>query len=436
MSTGIFNDLRSFDMPDSTFNQGPLPTGSGIVPSAVQINYASTLLGDVQPYAYGKPAHIADQTAVLNTPHKIGKIVPQLLLPDPRHSVFSLSHGVDDGDIAFVVRMDRSAGTIEQQHTFERLELGRIVDPFVNLATCNYLLAGVQRAWNDPAHVHWQQFMVDTGFAPPLSDELRAFSVKDALRFVSDIIRPFGICHGSAMQGGQHEGSTSSVSWPVNYSTAMAVSGRVENLANLWRDSHISAGDDLIMRLEWLPILGVEYVLNHWEQGLVRHRFENGPSSHGWQLVPAVWDLNPPDLIIENYDWRENGYWHICRSQVMKSSEVSYKSTSSVRQKCYLDDSRLMRGSLLEVNFEPIWVQHRRLRPLEFLHAANAHHHNAPVPGGPAPPAPGGPAPPAAPPPVPPSMLRAPIVLLGAEMSADAETLAAQKPKKARKVIP
>lgn len=379
-------------MPDSIWNQGPLPSGSIVPNSAAQINYGSTLLGDVRPYVYGEPAHVGDQAAVLNTPHKIGKIIPLLQLPDARDGRFSLSHAVDDGDVAFVLRVNRNAGTIQQQNTFDRLELGRIVDPFVNLATVNYLLAGCQRYWNDGAAVHWQQFMVDTDFLPSLSEHRAPFNIRDALRFVNSIATPFGIVHGSEFQGGQTEGSNEPVTYPVNFITTVAISGRVENVVNLWRDTAIDAGSDLVLRLEWLPIAApagnLEYVLNHWDKGLARQRFDwvNNGVNMAWQLVPDIFSLDPPHELREDYDWRENGYWHIARCQVMKGAEITYKlSHDTMVQKCYLDDSRLMRGSVLEVNFEPVWVQ--RVRPRRAVHVDHAamHVHHAAAAAAPAP---------------------------------------------------
>lgn len=366
--SGFFNDLQGFQMPESEWNKGPLPTGNIFPNSQAQINYGSALLGDIRPYKYGEPAHVGDQTAMLNVPHKIQKIVPQLQFPDSRDGKFTLSHSVDDGDIAFVMRVNRNAGTIHQQNTFDRLNLGRIVDPFVNLATVNYLLAGTQRYWNDHTHQNWQQFLVDTEFAPPLNEARTAFGIRDALRFVNEVARPFGICHGSEMQGGQHEGSQGAVTWPVNFITSMAVSGRVENLVNMWRDTNISAGDDLILRFEYLPIAArdgsIEYVLNHWHKGIIRQRFDFIDGNNmAWQLVPDIWSMHTPERMVENYDWRENGYWHIARSQIMKASEVTYKLSQEMYvQKCYLDDARLLRGSVLEVTFEPVFVRHRRIQ--------------------------------------------------------------------------
>ena len=390
--SSFFGDLSGFTFPNSEFNQGPLPTGNILPNSAVHINYGNTLLGDVRPYKYGEPAHIEDQAAMLNTPHKIAKIIPELRLPDSRDGQFNLSHAVDDGDVAFVLRVNRNAGTIQQQNTFDRLELGRMVDPFVNLATVNYLLAGCQRYWNEVGAVFWQQFMVDTDFMPPLSQARRPFTVHDALLFVNEVARPFGIVHGSMMQGGQTEGSNEAVTYPVNFITTMAVSGRVENVANLWRDSNISAGNDLVFRLAFMPIASpvgdIEYNLNHWEKGVVRQRFDSVEGRNwAWQLVPELFVLDPPLETPEDYDWRDHGYWHIARCQVMKASEITSKLSEKMAiQKCYLDDARLLRGSVLEVNFEPVFVRHHKLpRPVHVDHVAPAwhvavHHHQAAPP--------------------------------------------------------
>jgi hypothetical protein len=210
--------------------------------------------------------------------------------------------------------------------------------------------------------------MVDTDFTSSATSAKADFTVHDALRFVTDVARPFGIVHGSEKQGGTHEGSTNPVTFPVNFITTLAVSGRIENLVNMWREDNISAGDDLIFHLEWLPFVTRdgchEFVLNHWRKGLVRQRFdwdERG-RNEGWQLVPDIHSLHPPRSIREGYDWREHGYWHIARSQVMKAAELTQKLEQTTKiQRCHHDDSRFMRGSLLEITFEPVFT---RLRPL------------------------------------------------------------------------
>lgn len=374
--SGLFSDLyNGIRTPDVVMNQGPTPSETSLpagfnATTDAQINYGSTLLGDVKPYSYGEPSRLADQTAYMAVPHRIQKIVPELRLPEARNTdnTFLLSHGVDDGDVAFALRVNRSASTIDRMHTFERMDMSHAVDPFVNLPTVNYLLAGIQRYWNQPERIKWQQFMVDTDFTRSATSAKTEFSIRDALRFITDVARPFGIAHGSEKQGGTHEGSLGPVTFPVNFITTLAVSGRTENLVNMWRDENMSAGDDLVLHLQWLPYSTadgqLEYVLNHWRKGMIRQRFDWDPKGRnsGWQLVPAVYSVHPPASTHEGYDWREHGYWHIARTQVMRAAEITQKLEQQTKvQKCYHDDSRFMRGALLEITFEPAFMRLRKI---------------------------------------------------------------------------
>lgn len=368
----LFGDLRTnIRKPDVVMNMGPLPSAGGLPngfngTTDARINYNSTLLGDISPYEYGPPNRLANQTAYVNVPHKIQKIIPNLRLPEAREGMqtLRLSHAVDDGDVAFSLRVKRTAGTIEDMHTFERLELSNVVDPFVNMTTVNYLLAGIQRNWNRPEQLKWQQFIVDTDFMPSMAQARSAFTVRNALHFIQEVARPFGVAHGSENQGGQHEGSHGPVVYPVNFITSLAVGGQVQNLVNAWRDFDLSAGDDLILRLAYRPIAkpdnSLEYVLNHWRKGVVRQRFdfEDGGINYAWQIVPDVCNHYPPEEIREQYDWRQHGYWHVARTQIMKARENTSKLEKTQRvQPCYYDDSRLVRGSLLDVNFEPVFIR-------------------------------------------------------------------------------
>lgn len=379
----LFSNIQTgIRKPDVIMNQGPLPSTGGLPngfngTTDARINYGSSLLGNIAPYEFGAPRRLANQTAYMNIPHKVQKIVPVLRLPEARSGLqtFNLSHAVDDGDIAFALRVARNASTISNLHTFERMGQSHMVDPFINLTTVNYLLAGIQRNWDRKEQIKWHQLIVDTEFERPASEARGPFTVRKALHFIQEIARPFGIAHGSEKQGGQHEGATHAVAFPVNFITTLAVSGRIENLVNLWRDYDISAGDDLILRLEWCPIAkadnSLEYVLNHWSKGTVRQRFEyehgvdsegHEPVNFGWQLVPDIYTTYPPEANREGFDWRQHGYWHICRTQIMKGRENTSKLERTQRiLPCYYDDSRLLRGSLLEINFEPVFNRMRIL---------------------------------------------------------------------------
>ena len=370
----IFADLAGVRRPEVIMNMGPLPSQSLPSPynahTDARINYGSTLLGDVKPYTYGEPSHLQDQTAFMAIPHKVPKIVPELRLPEarPTDQTFLLSHGIDDGDVAFTIRVNRAASTIDRMHTFDRMELSHTVDPQINLATVNYLLAGIQRYWNQPERTKWQQFMVDVDFLGPSTSAKADFSVRDAIRFITDVARPFGVVIGSEKQGGTHEGGTAPITFAVNFITTLAVCGRVENVVHMWREHDMSAGDDLIFHLEWLPLCSadgsMEYVLNHWRKGLIRQRFDwdAGGRNWGWQLVPAIYSNYAPPRTHEGYDYREHGYWHVARTQVMRAAEITTKLEPHMKvQKCYHDDNRFMRGGLLEVTFEPHFVRHKKL---------------------------------------------------------------------------
>lgn len=305
----LFDNITNIQRPDVVMNSGPLPTAAPPYFPSAQINYASDLLGDhIDAYAYGKPANISDQAAYLNLAHRIQKIVPQLSLPNASsEGFFQLSHAVDIGDIGFVLRIDRRGSVVPGIHSFDRLQLSRMVDPFVNLVTVNYILAGLQRYWKRPDAVNWQQLMVDLRFVEDAYAERGDFTVGDALRFVSDkgCARPFGVPHTSELQGGQHEGSNGPVTYPVNFISTFFVSGLTRNICNVWAQHNISAGDDLIFRLEKLPIAArdgsVKYRLNHWKKSIAiqQFRYEEGGLNEAWQLVPGIRGTYTPERILE-----------------------------------------------------------------------------------------------------------------------------------------
>ena len=371
MSGGLFDNLSSgVRRPEVTMNSGPLPTAGPPYFPGVRINYASDLLGDhVDAYNYGSSDHVSDQTAYLNIAHRIQKIVPQLSLPNASsEGAFQLSHAVDVGDIGFVLRIDRRGAVVPNIHAFDRLQLGRMIDPIVNLVTVNYILAGLQRFWSRRDAANWQQLMVDLRFVEDAYAERSSFSVGDAIRFISDIgtARPFGVPHTSELQGGQHEGSNGPVTYPVNFISAFVVCGLTRNICNIWSQHNVSAGDDMILRLEKLPISSrdgsIKYHLNHWKKSMSvqQFKYEDGGINEAWQLVPAVLSTYTPSRIIEGYDYRENGYWHICRSQLMFRNESAddRRYQDAPNTGIYHDDRAAMRGALIEATFEPTWVEY------------------------------------------------------------------------------
>ena len=102
--SGIYNGIKR---PDVLMNYGPLPPLSmnGGYPEGFnsvadgKINFASTLLGDLNPYAYCEAARLSSQTAYMNIPHVCQRIVPSLELPEAQPykmggSFVCLSHQV------------------------------------------------------------------------------------------------------------------------------------------------------------------------------------------------------------------------------------------------------------------------------------------------------------------------------------------------------
>jgi hypothetical protein len=215
MSGGSFfaGAWQNHQFPQSVFNgpSGALPPkntagyGNGIDAQAdARINYNSTLLGDLAPYAYGKPGRISSQTAFLAIPHMLQKVVPVLSIPIaqwPGNQVTKLYHSVDDGDIAFTININRdSAKYAEGMQLFDKVGALRAIDPFCNLVTVNYLLAGIQLYSDVPDCTAWTQFIRDIGMYNDKVQHQRIHTSWQIAKLVSDVFIPFGVPRGSDMQ--------------------------------------------------------------------------------------------------------------------------------------------------------------------------------------------------------------------------------------------
>ena len=370
----LFDGITNVRRPDVVMNDGPLPTSAPPFLPAAKINYASDLLGDgaVSAYDYGKPTNLSDQTSYLNIAHRIQKIIPQLNLPNANsEGSFALSHAVDVGDVGFVLRIDRRGSVVSNVAAFERLQLTRMIDPIVNIVTANYILAGLQRYWNRRDAHNWQQLMVDMRIVEDAYAERGPFTVRDAIRYLADTARPWGVPHTSELQGGQHEGASGPVTYPVNFISTFFVSGLTRNMVNIWSQSNVSAGDDLILKLEKLPFASkdgsIKYHCNHWKKSIAvqQFKYEEGGINEGWQIVPAVLSTYTPARMHEGYDYREHGYWHIARSQIMARNELAddRRYVDAPNTGIYHDDRAVMRGALVEATFEPVWIEYWPWQP-------------------------------------------------------------------------
>jgi len=363
----FFQGLHSgIQFPQVVWNQGPLPSG-GRLPQPLhnnpdaRINYNSSLLGDITPYAYGEPGYLSSQTAYLNIPHKIQKIVPIVHLPDAKRgqqTLFELSHPVDDGDLAFVLRLNKNSFfcTGSAHGDTRRNSLGTAVDPLINLATVNYLLSGFQLGYSTAGGNLWAELLSNIDpkhFGNKHGARRPAIvSLQDLIRIMRDCIRPFGIVRGSEKQGGQNETTLSPATWPVPFVVSVTIDGKESNVLNVWHHKNINAGDDLVLR--WKLKRVDTYTLNHYYKGVKRQGWElnAGENKFVWQLVPDILTLDgfdkaerellqllarpgldrlPPerlhfkvyhrgglrDVSVSNADWAQLGYWHIGRSQLM-----------------------------------------------------------------------------------------------------------------------
>lgn len=296
---------------------------------------------------------------------------------------FELSHAVDDSDVAFALRLDRGSTvcSMMSSRSTHFHKVGTNIDAFINLATVNYLLAGLQLCysrthdgpskWFDLLHDLDQYQYPSPGVQLTLWD----------LRYITrELIVPFGVVRGSEKQGGQDETGISPATWPVNFVCNMVLDGHERNVVNYWHYHDINAGDDLVFRLKPMPIPTGKsaYTLNHYYKRFVQHNFESyflhnmgqPCANHVWQLVPDVFNLDyrpendssnnrglfsevkmsPGFEVPNDYTWQEQGFWHIARSQVMfrKYAHKEYFNDDMANQ---------LKVNHLDLTFEPTYTK-------------------------------------------------------------------------------
>jgi hypothetical protein len=403
----FFGGLRSgIQFPQVVMNQGPLP-GSGGLPAPLhdtadaRINYGSSLLGDLTPYAYGEPGYLSSQNAYLNIPHKIQKIVPVVFLPEakrPAKDIVDVSHPIDDGDIAFVLRLDRKSMfcTGLKNGDMKRAGLGTAIDPFINLCTLNYILSGMQLGvTNEPENL-WTELLsnLDKARFGRQSGAGRDYgndpiNLGDIIHVVRHCIKPFGVTRGSEKQGGQDEGTLSAATWPVSFVVSLTIDGKESNVLNIWHHHELHAGNDLVLRLKPMPVR--PYTLNHYYKAVKRQAWDaqvvaQAGAPFVWQLVPDLLDLDyPPQAqrdaaarileqmpnaltglrmlanpipggdqrdrrvrITGNCSWQELGYWHIGRSQIQTGKY-------GMEEYWHNDLANSLRTNHLDITFQPIF---------------------------------------------------------------------------------
>ena len=381
-------------------NQGPVPSAGGLpqplhqTPDA-RINYNSSLLGDLTPYAYGEPGYLSSQNAYLNIPHKIQKIVPVVFLPEAKvgaREFFDLSHPIDDGDLAFVLRLERNSlfCTGLKNGSMKRAGLGTAIDPLINLCTLNYILSGMQLGLTHRSGDLWAELLYNLDphrFAKSVGVDSRDYTANpvelaDIIHLVHHCIRPFGVTRGSEKQGGQDEATLSPATWPVSFVVSLTIDGKESNVVNLWHNHDLHAGNDLVLRLKLMPLR--PYTLNHYYKGVKRQNWTftdpvtASTPKYVWQLVPDLLHLDMPTdkvqkiihkqlasipepfrrlhvardgstyaiEIDEKQAWQDLGYWHIGRSQIMTGKY-------GVEEYWHNDMANSLRTNHLDITIQP-----------------------------------------------------------------------------------
>jgi len=365
----FFGDLSSgIRLPGTQINQsGPLP-GTPYASYDGRINANGALLSGVTPYGGAKGLPMGSDKNYQQVPHRSQQIIPPLYLPHAdalEPSRIKVSHAVDQGDVAFILNSNRIQNLVVASDTPGPKVHAPGRNAFCNIATVNYILAGLQRL-NGNERIrssNWAQLAEDFEFKPNRGRHKEMHHARDeVLRLLATKIMPFGICAGSEKQGGLHETGLAPVQAAVNHVTTMTVDGQNRDLVNYWRAVGLSrggrggiqAGDQLIFRLEWMPTK--HYTLNHYYKGTVTQVY---PSKQWvWQLVPDKFEMcaevnedfvkfqaKHPNV----YDYRCDGYWRIGQSFQHRNAHDSAVD--------YNNDLSFMRGQLLQVTFAPAWVQ-------------------------------------------------------------------------------
>jgi len=363
---GIHNGVRQ---PDVSMNNGPLPPSNPSAPPVgingtpdARINMSDTLLGGVEAYSYGEADRLSTQTAYLNVPHTVQRVIPQLWLPAANNEgLIPLSHQVGNGELAFVMRMVfyQSPSSLDQEFIQGRKVMHKhnalhAVDAILNLADVNYILFGIQmlcrRLIDGRIHqgteTEWIRLCASMGleiekYATDAKSDGHALPVvlKTLVsHIVRSLITPLGMCKGSQAQGGQHQGTYNrSVAWPVDYVSSIVVDGKVIQLSNIWCASDIYSGDSLSLELQQTKLCPTHtYTLTNYPKSLIQQTFGGiDPLSDEqvFQLMPRVRATQMPST---------PDAWHIATSQQMQHAKKAISN-----QKCYTDATASTNTNLL-----------------------------------------------------------------------------------------
>lgn len=404
----FFGGLSGIRYTDARINgDGPLPTSlsgpEGINGDADgRYNFNDSLLSGITPYAGPKGGRMGSDRNYQQIPHRKQFVVPPVFLPEPDaflDQTFMMSHGIDMGDIAFILNVRHKRFLLTPApYAFVSQEEDDSMpnyNIFCNICTVNYLLAGLHNYLIHMAEMGHQK--VDQGHA--WGRLLISFDAEKKANYIlkehhhtshfgsttlrchmllQEIVRlkiiPLGICAMSEKQGGQHEVGLKPVQAAASFFTTLTVDGQNRDLVNIWRSIDISAGDFLILRLDFMPEeksgpIKRPYTLNHYyKETIMRTLVMNEKAKGVFQLLPDVLSFSytrpddwysealetaaKNDVIMKNIyncvlDYRQVGYWHIGQTYTKKLSFSGPRAPTN--------DNEMMQGQLLQINFAPVW---------------------------------------------------------------------------------
>lgn len=308
-------------------------------------------------------------------PHRKQYHIPKLKLPDTsgNHHIW-VSHGVDHGDLAFIVRAPRQL--MDNSYNI------RFTTPvFCNITTANYILAGIQIFLGDNTNLvkrtnAWYQ-LIDELVPGKISELHTNIHKKSTARTKEDLINdilyiittkkiiPYGICAGSEKQGGQTESTLGPVHGVASYVSTLTIDGQNRDLVNVWRGQDISAGDMMCLGLQRMHV--EHFTLNHYYKGTASASFPLSPRI--WQLTPRVENVEfIAKMSREKVNSNYVTYWKISQSMQHADSKkpIDFENLDASESHTLNDDMSNLRADIIQVLFSPILIHCENYNSLNF----------------------------------------------------------------------
>lgn len=323
---------------DAKINQGgPLP-GEPYASVDGRYNFNSELLSGIDSYAGPKQGSMGSDRNYQQIPHRKQMVVPPLFLPESyarTQSVLKVAHPVDMGDLVFVICLRKSFVVMTDvsqwiENSKDRMVRYSTVFPLCNVCTANYIMLGLQNAIVDycdsddlngnlDLKLPWHRLLHEFGVSMfvkglkayrRLTRHISPWSADCVIQLGSIMqyifqhgFRPFGIAAGSEKQGGLHETGLAPVQAAASHYTTLTVDGQNRDLVNIWQGVDVQAGDNLILKCEFVENdmdNNYLYTLNHYyKERQTRELTPVDQISGRWQIVPDAYkQCYDPEYIV------------------------------------------------------------------------------------------------------------------------------------------